>query len=138
MRGRRWRVAMIGLDTNVVIRWVTGDDEAQSKLAEVAIQSSQDSILINAVVLAEVSWVLTSVYGYPRQRIAGVLLGLVRHPAIVVDHAEAVEDALTAYETGGPGLSDHLIGALNKAAGCRTTLTFDRRAGRGPHFTAIA
>lgn len=138
MLGRRWRLAMIGLDTNIVVRWLVGDDRTQIEQARAAIDDVPDDLFLNVVVLVEAAWVMAGRYRADRRTIAAGLRSLLAHPRSVVLERAAIEDALTAYETGGPGLSDHLIGALNKAAGCRTTLTFDRRAGRGPHFTAIA
>ena len=138
MRGRRWRWAMIGIDTNVVLGWLIGDDTGQLERTQLLMDDAPDDLFVNVVVLAEATWVMRRIYRADRQSIAAGLRSLLEHPRVVIDRHAEVVDALTAYESGGPGLSDHLIGTLNAAAGCRTTLTFDRRAGRGPHFTAIA
>lgn len=127
---------MIGLDANVVVRALADDDPDQTASVRRMLGQGDETIRLDAVVLVETAWVMASRYGRGRRDIAGALRGWLAHPRVVAP-VEAVTQALAAYEAGGPGLSDHLIGALNAAAGCRTTLTFDKRAARGPHFTLL-
>jgi predicted nucleic-acid-binding protein len=130
---------MIGLDSNVVLRWLTGDDtdQDQHRAALAAVNDADADIFINAIVLAETSWVLSARYRHPRATVAAGIRQVLAHPKITVSEPAAVHAALDAYELGGAGLSDHLIGALNRAAGCQTTLTFDRIAGKGPGFVVL-
>lgn len=135
---------MIGLDTNTVLRWVidaTGiepADSVQSRQINEAISQSDDSVFINNVVLAEVNWVLAKRAGLDRKGRAALVQRLLDHPRVVFEQRSSVEQALIAFELGGAGFVDHLIGALNTAAGCQTTLTFDKSAAKGPHFTQLS
>ena len=131
---------MIGLDTNIVLRWLVadGNDAAQNRVALRAIDQAEDAIFLNDIVIAETGWVLVARYQLSRREIAAGFQRLLQHPLVRVTNATAVLSALSAYELGGAGLSDHLIGALNTAAGCKTTLTFDKSAAKGPHFTQLS
>jgi predicted nucleic-acid-binding protein len=122
-------------DTNVVVRVLVGDDTAQQKAALARlrkIQAEGGSVVVGAVVLAEVAWVLNSGYGYTRAQIAAALRGLLNTPPFVVPGRAAVQDALAGYEKGPADFSDHLILALAQAEGCTTLLTFDRRLLKNP------
>lgn len=137
MRARPWRWALIGIDANVVVRWLVDDDPDQADLVERMLGLSDEPVWLNPVVLAEVAWVLRSRYKQGRGAIAGSLRLVLRHPRARTADDGAAFAALDAYEAGGAGLSDHLIGALNAATGCSTTLTFDKDAAKGPHFTLL-
>jgi predicted nucleic-acid-binding protein len=128
---------LIGIDTNVLLRWLLDDDPGQSELAAAAFDGDEQ-VFLGDIVLAEASWVMARSYRLSRHAIASALRHAIALPSVAVSDRAAVDAALTAYETGGPGLSDHLIGNLNSAAGCRTTLTFDKRAGDGNLFTSLA
>ncbi len=139
MRDGRLRWAMIGLDTNVLVRWLTGDgsDPQQVVRATMAIESSPEDVFLNDMVLVEAAWVLGSRYGLTRLAIVAAFRRILTQPGIRVARLEALNDALVAFENGGAGLSDHLIGAVNHAAGCHTTLTFDKSAAKSAHFTQL-
>lgn len=127
---------MIGVDSNVLIRAFTADPPEEA-LRAAEILSVPEEKFINDVVIAEVAWVLARLYRFDRTRIAGVFRQLVAVSDVRFRDRDIVVAALDAYETGGAGLADHLIGAANAAAGCRTTLTFDKGAGKGPSFTDV-
>ncbi len=131
---------MIGLDTNIVLRWLVADDNdaAQNRAALQAIERADDTIFLNDIVIAETGWVLAARYQQSRRDIAAGFTRLLAHPKVRVSNAAAILSALSAYELGGAGLSDRLIGAQNHAAGCKTTLTFDKSAAKGPHFTHLS
>ena len=139
MPALRWQWVMIGLDTNVVLRWLTADDSnpAQNQAALRAVDAADDMIFLNDIVIAECCWVLATRFRLSRPDQAAGFRRLLAHPMVRVSNLSAFIDALTAYEMGGPGLSDRLIGALNHAAGCKTTLTFDKAASKGPHFSEL-
>jgi predicted nucleic-acid-binding protein len=130
---------VIGLDTNALIRWMRIDPgaDAQSEAVDRAVAGAGGVAFIGDVVLAEFVWVATRRYGIVREEMARFLRAMVDSPDIALASPAAVLEATTAYEMGGAGFADHLIGALNAAAGCTTTLTFDKRAGKGPHFTQL-
>lgn len=131
---------MIGIDANVLLRWLTRDfgNLEQSALAIKALRDADADIYVNAVVLAETFWVLKSVMRVARKDQADTLRRILEHPRIVLSERAQVKVALSAFELGGPGFSDQFIGALNTAAGCRTTLTFDKAAAKGPRFTQLS
>lgn len=127
---------MIGVDSNLILRLLLGDDPAQRDRMAAAFAAGE-TVYLSDIVLAEAAWVLGRNLRLPRARIAQAFRGLLERPALAVSNRAAVEAALTAYETGGPGLADHLIAHLNAAAGCRTTLTFDKDAGNESLFTLL-
>lgn len=132
--------SVIGIDTNALLRWLAPElgDEGESEVVDAAIRTTGDPIYVNSVVLAETLWVFGRKVGAARADQARLIGALLSHPRVVVAAANEVAQALGAFESGGPGFADHLIGALNAAAGCRTTLTFDRGAAGGPHFTLLS
>lgn len=131
---------MIGLDTNLVVRWLVEDPGApqQNEIARRTLAEAEDGIFLHDIVLAESAWVMSALMRMPRAAIARVFLDILDHPKVSVARPGPTRAALIAYETGGPGLSDQLIGHLNHAAGCRTTLTFDKQAGSQSHFTPVS
>lgn len=138
--GPRWGLVLIGLDANVLIRWLIEDDSSPDQTEKIRdrIRIASGEVYINLVVLAETTWVLGHIYRQSRATIASAYRGLLAHPKVKVADRALVETALTAYELGNSGFVDHLIGTLNTAAGCKTTLTFDKSAAKGPHFTQLS
>ena len=132
-------IPLIGLDTNVLIRWLfrADDDTGQADLAAHALQDADADIWVNTVVLAELVWLTAQKLKFGRAVQSGMVHKLLDHPHVVVADRACVEQALTAFEIGGAGFVDQLIGTLNTAAGCKTTLTFDKAAAKGPHFTYL-
>ena len=129
---------MIGLDTNVLLRWLRRDAaaSAQSDLATRAVEGAGD-IHVNLVALVEAVWVLGHVYKVRRAALGRIVLTLLEHSRVSVERSDLVADVLPAYLSGNADLSDHLIGAINARAGCATTLTFDKAAARGDDFTLL-
>jgi predicted nucleic-acid-binding protein len=130
---------VIGIDSNVLIRWLVTlpGETVQTGPARRSIEASRDSVFICLPVLAEAVWVLTRLYKFDRAGIAQVVGGLLQNPEVVVQDRLAVAQALDGFVAGGPCFADHLIGALNRDAGCSTTLTFDKRAARLDTFAEI-
>lgn len=131
---------MIGLDTNVLVRYIVQDDPAQSKTATKWVEkncTSDDPGCVNVVVFCELSWVLSRGYGYNRETIASVLRGILSSPELKVEEEEAVWQALKMYELGACDFADCLIGILNKRAGALATITFDRRASKESCFELL-
>ena len=120
----------VGADTNVLVRLLVSDD-LQQQAAVVArlerLLAQGDSILVSPVVLAEVSWVLSSAYGYDRQAIGAAVRGLLETPPFVILHDVQVAQALDWFAEGPADFADYLILALATAAGAESLLTFDQR-----------
>lgn len=132
---------MIGLDTNVLVRYFTEDDPTQSKLARDLFErrlSKTTPGFVSTVVLVELVWVLTRAYASPRQVVADIIEGLLTSPVIVFENKVQVRKALADYRATGADFGDCLIGRGNEAAGCSATMTFDRAAAKLPGFKLLA
>ena len=132
---------MIGLDTNVVLRFLLQDDPVQSKLAtrifEHEISASAPGF-INLGVVVEIVWVLRSVAKQTPAQVAAYLGLLLTTVSLQIQNEHEVFKAVFALKRGTGEFEDALIGALNAQSGCAYTLTFDRGAARMPYFKAIA
>lgn len=131
---------MIGIDTNVLIRLFVDDPSApgQSDQARVLMASLKQPLMVAVPVIAEVVWVGRAVFRLSKATIIALISEILGSPNFVVAEHAAVQKALDAYAIHGADFSDHLIAALNRAAGCRTTLTFDKTAAKSPDFTLLA
>ena len=130
---------MIGLDTNVLVRYVMQDDPRQSARATRLVDSlsADDPGFIPVVALVELVWVLTASYGLDRQQVLTVLETLVRSKELVVDRADLVTQALNRYGAGGADFADALIERIAAAAGCSVTVTFDAGAVKAAAMTLV-
>lgn len=120
---------MIALDTNVLVRLVLHDDEAQARAAErlvIRARRERTEIFVADAVLCELVWVLTRRVKLAREEIAEVLDRLLRTELMVVSDAAAVERALAAYRSGLGDFADYLIREQARAAGAAEVMTFDR------------
>jgi predicted nucleic-acid-binding protein len=132
---------MIGLDTNVLVRYFVEDDPVQYEQATNFIESrcTRDTPgYVDRVALCELTWVLSRVHGYRRSDIVRVVSEMLATRDIVLEDHEVVRAALQTYETSGVGFSDALIGHVNRARGCEATATFDRKAARLDGFIRIS
>lgn len=131
---------MIGLDTNVLARYLTQDDPAQARKATQIIEerASEDSaFFITSVVVCELVWVLESAYGYDQGQVVPVLEQILRTRQFRFEDRDLLWQALTDYRGGKGDFSDHLIGRMGARAGCERTLTFDRSLNRAAHFEVL-
>jgi predicted nucleic-acid-binding protein len=130
---------MIGLDTNVLVRFLVQDDRvlfarAQRLLAREARRG--ESVLVSLLVLLETEWVLRSRYGLAKSEIADALSALLDSVELRVEDEAAVEQALFTWRDSGADFAGCLIGARNRRLGCVATATFDVRAAKVPGFIA--
>ena len=123
---------MIGLDTNVLARYILQDDELQSPKADRAIESltSENPGWIGLSTLLELVWVLSSTIRPKREEMASMVDALLTMDGIVVEQAKVVKQALDLFLAGRADFADCLIAASARAAGCSRTVTFDRVAAR--------
>ena len=121
---------MIGLDTNVVVRYLTHDDPAQTKAAIRVLDSlSQDSPgFLSLIVIAELVWVLEGSYRFKKNEIERVLDTLLRSKELVIERAEIVFQALRKFSASRADFADCLIERCGHAADCQSTVTFDQNA----------
>lgn len=122
---------MIGLDTNVVVRYLVQDDPQQSAAASALIDglTETDPGYLSLVTVVELYWVLRRAYGVSADRCSELLEGLLDSRELRVDQDAIVRAAVTASH-GGADFADAVIAELGTAAGCDHTVTFDQRAAR--------
>jgi predicted nucleic-acid-binding protein len=127
---------VIGLDTNILVRFLTLDDPVQSaRAAQIMDALSEDEPgFVSAVVLAEMVWVLARTYRRDAATIADIIQSLLGAESLRLEHQESVAFALSASQRGNADFADALIGAIAAEARCTHTLTFDRSAARLPGF----
>ena len=123
---------MIGLDTNVILRFLVQDHPIQAKHAKTLFASfvREGPGFITTVVIAEVAWVLRTTYKLKRLVIADFIEGLAISSDIEIERHDIVLESLQNYRHGKADLADYLIAALNHAHGCDNTVTFDRVAAK--------
>ena len=132
---------MIALDTNLLVRLITHDDEAQARAAErvvVRARREETPLFVADIVLCEVAWVLRARYSLARADIAAALDSLVRTELVVVSDAGVVDKALAAYREGPGDLADYLVREQAAATGAREVMTFDRTLKGEPGFRFVA
>jgi len=124
---------VIGLDTNVLVRYIMQDDAKQSALATRLVESlsAESPGFVALVSVVELGWVLASAYDLDRAQLDEALEGLLRTQEIVVEQAETVWKALRVFRASNADFADCLIERAAAAAGCERTMTFDRAAARG-------
>ena len=130
---------MIGLDTNVLVRFLVQDDRVQFARAQRLIAREArrgESVLVSLLVLLETEWVLRSRYGLAKSEIADALSALLDSVELRVEDEAAVEQALFTWRDSGADFANCLIGARNRRLGCAATATFDVRAAKVPGFIA--
>ena len=131
---------MIGLDTNIIVRYLTQDDPVQSPKATALIENEiteRNPGFVSVVAIAETAWVLKRVYGLRDDEIAADLEGILRADTMVVQNEREVFRAVAALGEGYGSFADVLIEGLNAKAGCVRTVTFDRQAVRLPGFRLL-
>jgi len=122
---------MTGLDTNVLVRYLTRDDPEPYRTAKAFVESTctqENPGFIGPVVLCELVWVLTGAYDATKEDVARILDQLLRTRQLVVQDRDVVRRALADYRDGAADFADSLIGRMNREAGCVETVTFDRGA----------
>lgn len=128
---------MIGLDTNILVRYLVQDDPIQSRMATEVIErriTRENLGFVSIVAIAETVWVLDRSYGFADHEIAAAVERVLQVDALVVEREREVFTAMTALKEGRGSFADALIAALGARAGCAATLTFDRKALRLPGF----
>ena len=122
---------MIGLDTNVVIRYLTQDDAKQAAKANKLIEeqlSLQSPGFITAITMVEIVWVLESCYKQNRDDISKVLYSLLTTKQLVIESADKVYLALRRYGNASADFSDALTAIVAEQEGCERVVTFDKQA----------
>ena len=130
---------MIGLDTNVLLRLFVEDDLAQCERARgyVARVTSDESCLINPIVLSEFAWTLARKGKKPRGEVARLIEEVLSADDLEIVHRSAAEQALASYRRGKADFPDYFLAYINADLGCSTTVTFDGAALDSAAFSAV-
>ena len=131
---------MIGLDTNVLVRYLAQDDRVQSQIAADFIErlSERDRGFISVVAMTETAWVLERAYRLSAGDVAKAIERTLQADALFVESEQEVFTAMIALKEGRGSFADALIAALGAKAGCSAIVTFDRRALRLPGFELLS
>jgi predicted nucleic-acid-binding protein len=120
---------MIGLDTNVLVRFLVEDDEEQcrraTRLIADAVERKED-LFISDLVMCETVWVLTSAYRFSRAEVAEVLSRFLRAKQITFASSDRLARTLDAFRNGSGDFADYLIREHAASGGCTTVMTFDK------------
>lgn len=122
---------MIGLDTNILIRYLTQDDPIQSRKAAEILErrlTEGNPGFISVVVMAEIVWVLDRAYGLADSEIVAAIERMLQIDVLLVENEQEVFTAMIMLKEGRGSFADALIAELGSRAGCLHTLTFDEKA----------
>jgi predicted nucleic-acid-binding protein len=131
---------VIGLDTNVLVRYLAQDDPVQSPKATELIErrlSEESPGFVSVVAMVETAWVLDRAYGLADREIAAAIERTLQADVLFVEDEQEVFAAMIALKEGHGSFADALIGGLGGRAGCPHTLTFDQKASRLPGFKPL-
>ena len=130
---------MIGLDTNVLVRYIMQDDPKQSPKASQLIDALDDTNrgFVSLVSVVELVWVLSACYDLKREQIAQALDVMLRTRQFAVEQTEQVLRALRVFVSSKADFADCLIERSAAQAGCEKTLTFDVGAAKHAGMTLI-
>jgi predicted nucleic-acid-binding protein len=131
---------MIGIDTNVLVRFLIRDDQAQFERARKLIEreaSVDRPVFISLLVLLETEWVLRSRYKLAKTDILDTFAGLLGAIELSFEDETSIEEALYVWRESSAKFADCLIGARHRACGCRATSSFDVDALKLPGFIAV-
>ncbi len=131
---------MLGIDTNVLVRFLLRDDARQFERAQQLIEqelSAGRPVFVSHLVLLETLWVLQSRYQIDKARLQDVLMALLDADNLRLEDEAAVEAALFLWKNGQTGFADCLIGSKNQRLGCSFTATFDAKAAKLPCFIPL-
>ena len=120
---------MKGLDTNVLVRYLTQDDPKQSAIATKVIEEAavrEEKMLVHPIVFCELIWVLETAYGFPKADILKILERILRTAQFEFSEKDLLWLALADYRSGKGDFSDYYLGRANERAGAGVTLSFDR------------
>ncbi len=131
---------MKGVDTNILVRYLTQDDAAQSARVDRLIDDAEDEgirLHIEDIVLCELVWVLRGAYRFGKAAIVSALEKTLAASLFHFDDRDRLRRAVDEYREGGGDFADYVIGERNASAGCESTLTFDRNLRGSTHFLVL-
>ena len=131
---------MIGVDTNVLVRYFVRDELHQTQAADELLDalSHDEPGWICLIVLVELVWALRFTYRFERAKIVGTIEALLRSRDVVLEQEATVRQALLLFRNSNADFADCLISSLARAAGCSKTVTFDKVAARDAGMELLA
>jgi predicted nucleic-acid-binding protein len=132
---------MIGLDTNVLVRYLAEDDAEQSKKATALMASltAEQPGYVSQVALVEAVWVLGRCYGVEREQMKDIIDSMIGTKELVVEGADTVRKALRVFGASAKAdFADCLIERSGHVAECEYTATFDVMASKVAGMRLIA
>lgn len=132
---------MIGIDTNVLVRYIVQDNSVQAKQAAVTLESNcthDKPGFISLIVLCELVWVLRGAYKYQKPVVVEVLHQILSTAELLVDESGLALAALKEYEKGQADYADYLIARIAKDRGVSRLVTFDNKAGKEEIFDLLS
>ncbi len=131
---------MLGVDTNVLVRYLIRDDQQQYEKARRMIDrevTKGEPVLVSLLVLLETEWVLRSRYELQKSDIVAAFSALLDTADLAFEDEPSVEHAIYSWKDSTADFADCLIDARNRRLGCRATATFDGRALKLGGFVAV-
>jgi predicted nucleic-acid-binding protein len=129
---------MIGIDTNILIRYLTNDDETQAATVKKYfndMQAKHERLFVSLAVTLECIWVLESGYNLDNDSILDALNSLLGLSLLKFEHDDSILNIIHARRKGD--LSDQIIGNIGHSSGCSTTMTFDKKAAKLETFELL-
>jgi predicted nucleic-acid-binding protein len=131
---------MIGIDTNVLVRYLVRDDPTQFERARRLIHGEVERgepVFVSLLVLLEMEWVLRSQYAIAKPDVVATLASLLDTAELAFEDEPSIEQAIYSWKDSSAEFADCLIDARNRRLGCRSTATFDRTALKLAGFTQV-
>ena len=131
---------MLGLDTNVLVRFLVRDDIAQYERVRKLIKGEVDrgkQVFVSLMVLLKLEWVLRSRYGLSKAEILEAMSHLLDAAEICFEDESTLEEALFLWGDSSADFADCMIGAKHRRQGCSATASFDTRAIKLPMFVTV-
>lgn len=130
---------MIGLDTNILVRFLMQDDPEQGAAAAALMTTLTEAEpgFVCREVLVELVWVLERAYGLGRADIARTIDSLLEAQELEIEASDRVAIAADRYRRGGAGFADQMVALAGLGANCRATMTFDRKAAALPGMELV-
>ena len=132
---------MIGIDTNILVRYITQDDEIQSEIATEFIEnycSNGNKVFINHLVICELVWVLKKCYKLSKPKIINVIQHILQISQFSIETPQIIWQALTDYKKGSADFADYVVGRTNIFNNCEETITFDKKASKSKGFSLLS
>jgi predicted nucleic-acid-binding protein len=130
-----------GLDSNILVRYLTEDDPRQAAAAVKEIEGAGrkgEKLIVQPLVLCELAWVLESAYGVGKKELLDLFERILRTAQFEIPGKDLVWRSLADYRAGRGDFSDHLLGRLNEDEGASVTMTFDKALRGCPRFHVLA